>query len=261
MDLEVLERRSGKEYSGRPPLLFVHGYWQAAWAWDEFLMPDLARRGHDCFAVSLTGHGRSQGKIRGRSVTDHVGDVYEVVGRFDTPPIVIGHSMGGYVAQHYAALGHPATGLVLVSPVPPQGAWKVTKRVARRHPGKFAKANLMFDIGAVVENPDHAYEWLFSPAFSRDEADRYGERWERASYRTYLDLLFNRPAVDRIEIPRMVVGGDADGLFSVDEWRRGAKKLGAPLQVIPGAGHQIMLEPSWRELAELLVRFADRLSR
>jgi pimeloyl-ACP methyl ester carboxylesterase len=260
MTLEVLERRSGREYSGQPPLLFVHGYWQAAWVWDVFLMPELAGRGHDCFAVSLTGHGGSEGKLKGRSVRDHVEDVYEVVARFDTPPIVIGHSMGGYVVQHYAALGYPASGLVLVSPVPPQGAWKATGRVARRHPGKFAKANLMFDIGAVVENPDHAYEWLFSRSFPRKEADGYAGRWERASYRTYLGLLFKRPEVDRINVPRLVVGGSDDGLFSVEEWERGSEKLRAPLHVIPGAGHQLMLEPSWGELAELLDKFAKRLS-
>lgn len=259
MSLEVLERRSGRQSSGRPPLLFVHGYWEAAWVWDEFLMPELANRGHDCFAVSLSGHGRSEGKLRGRSIRDHVDDVYEVVARFDTPPIVVGHSMGGYVAQHYAAMGHPASGLVLVSPVPPQGAWKATMRVARRHPGKFAKANFLFDIGAVVEDPDHAYEWLFSSTFPREEADRYSDRWERASYRTYLDLLFSRPRAERIEIPRLIVGGSDDALFSVEDWERGSTRLRCPLHVIPGAGHQVMLEPLWIELAGILSKFADRL--
>jgi pimeloyl-ACP methyl ester carboxylesterase len=56
------------------------------------------------------------------------------------------------------------------------------------------------------------------------------------------------------------VGGSDDGLFSVEEWERGSEKLRAPLHVIPGAGHQVMLEPSWGELAELLDKFAKRLS-
>jgi pimeloyl-ACP methyl ester carboxylesterase len=256
MNLEVLERRSGEGPSPYPPLLFVHGYWQAAWCWDEFLMPELATRGLDCFAVSLTGHGGSDGKIRGRSIRDHVADVYSVVARFDTPPIVIGHSMGAYVAQHYAAMRHPATGLVLVSPVPSSGAWRATWRVASRHPGKFAKANLTLDIGAVVEDPDHAYEWLFSPSFPRAKADGFASRWERASYRTYWGMLFGRPDVSRIETPTILVGGDHDGLFSLAEWEAGAVKLGTTPIIIEDAGHELMLEPSWTELAGHIERFA-----
>ena len=261
MALEVLERRSGEGHDDRPPLLFVHGYWQAAWCWDQFLMPALAARGHDCFAVSLTGHGGSDGKIRGRSVRDHVDDVYDVVARFDTPPVVIGHSMGGYVVQHYAALGHPATGLVLVSPVPSQGAWGATWRVARRHPGKFLKTNLMLDVGAVVEDPGHAYEWLFAPEFPREEADSYMDRWERASYRTFLGLLFSRPQTANIDVPVLLIGGDRDGLFSLDEWRKTERKLGTRLVTVEGAGHEMMLEPAWSELADYIDAFAVRVPR
>lgn len=257
MTLEVLERRSGTGPAGRPPLLFVHGYWQAAWCWDVHVMPELARRGHDCFAVSLTGHGGSEGKVKGRSLRDHVDDVYSVVARFDTPPIVVGHSMGGYVTQHYVAKGHPASGIVLVSPVPPQGAWGATWRVLKTRPGPFFKANLTFDIGAVVERPSDAYRWLFAPDFPRERADEFLDRWERASYRTYLGLLFDRPDVARIRVPTVLVGGSADALFSISEWEKAAESLGTPLNVIEGAGHQMMLEPGWTELAELIDRFAS----
>jgi pimeloyl-ACP methyl ester carboxylesterase len=169
--------------------------------------------------------------------------------------------MGGYVVQQYASFGHPATGLVLVAPVPPAGAWRATWRVAKAHPGKLLKANLTLDVGAVVENPDHAYQWLFAPTFPQDEADRYLDRWERASYRTYVGLLFQRPDVSRIQAPVVLVGGDADALFSVAEWERAGDALGTKLQVIEGAGHQLMLEPGWRQLADIIERFARAFER
>ena len=128
MRLEIIER--GLDDGVSPPLLFVHGFWQAAWCWDVYVMPELGRRGHHCVAVSLTGHGGSEGRIRGQSVDDHVADVVEVASRFDRPPVLIGHSMGGFVVQHYLAGDHPAAGAVLVAPVPRPGAWGATPRLS-----------------------------------------------------------------------------------------------------------------------------------
>jgi pimeloyl-ACP methyl ester carboxylesterase len=132
MDLEVIER--GDSTRAGPALLFVHGFWQAAWTWDEYVMPQLAERGHHCVAVSLRGHGGSDGKIRGSSIADYVVDVGSVVGTLPEPPVIIGHSMGGFTTQHYLAAGNPAKAVVLVSPVPRKGAWGATWKLASKHP-------------------------------------------------------------------------------------------------------------------------------
>ena len=47
--------------SPRPPLLFVHGAYSAAWVWDETFLPWFAGKGFDAYAVSLRGHGASDG--------------------------------------------------------------------------------------------------------------------------------------------------------------------------------------------------------
>lgn len=41
------------------PLLFVQ--WHAAWCWEHFL-PWFAARGHAAYALSLRGHGASDGR-------------------------------------------------------------------------------------------------------------------------------------------------------------------------------------------------------
>lgn len=258
-ELELLERRPPHGPTGKKPLLFVHGYWQAAWCWDEYVMPALAALGYECFALSLTGHGGSEGRIRGRSISDHVSDVYETLVRFDDPPVIIGHSMGAYTLQHYLELGHPASGAVLVAPVPPRGAWKATWRTASRYPGAFLKANLLWDIGVIVERPERARQILFSPALPATESQRFDDRWERASYRTYIDLLFKRPDLSEVKMPALVIGGTEDALFSVEEFEQTASALGAELIVLEGAGHQVMLEPAWRELVAAIDRFAQGL--
>ena len=45
----------------RPPLLFVHGAYSSAWVWDEFWLPWFAANGWSAHALSLEGHGDSDG--------------------------------------------------------------------------------------------------------------------------------------------------------------------------------------------------------
>lgn len=239
--------------------MFVHGYWQAAWTWDEFVMPALAARGHHCVALSLRGHGGSGGGIRGTSISDYVTDVQTVVGTISGSPVIIGHSMGGFVTQHYLARGQPAKAVILVSPVPRRGAWGASLRVARRHPWRFGKANLTLDVGAVVETTDAARDFLVSHRLPDDFITPYMPRLERASYRVYMDLLLNRPDLRSIDVPSLVIGGTDDGFFSEPEWSDTARALGADLEMLEGIGHQPMWEGEGAALTDSISQFVDAL--
>ena len=82
MRFEIL---STDENVTRPvPILFVHRAWHAAWCWENFL-PYFSRQGYASCAVSLRGHGTSDGrdKIRWHSaVHGYVSDVEQVVHTF-----------------------------------------------------------------------------------------------------------------------------------------------------------------------------------
>lgn len=258
MDLEVLESHP-EEPTRRPPLLFVHGFWQAAWCWDECILGAMAGRGYDSYALSLRGHGGSTGKIRGGSIDDYVADVASVAARMDRQPVVIGHSMGGFVIQHYLARGLPARGGVLVSSVPGKGALRTALKAARRHPLVFARINVTLNVGPLVATVDRAHEYLFAPSIPRSVVERYSPRLQDASFRTFIDLLIKRPDLSRVDVPTLVVGGDEDAFFDVDEWQDTASALGSELVIIPGAGHEIMLEQCWPSLVDHIDAFVSGL--
>jgi non-heme chloroperoxidase len=69
----------------------------------------LAEAGYPCYALSARPwrqHGGEQ--INWHSIGDYVDDVKTVVDWLDEPPVLIGHSMGGFIVQKY--LEHrPAT--------------------------------------------------------------------------------------------------------------------------------------------------------
>lgn len=79
------------------PILFVHGMWHAAWCWSEHFLPYFARHGYVSHALTLRGHGGSEGweRLRWTSLAEYVSDVEQVVGHIGRPPVLVGHSMGG----------------------------------------------------------------------------------------------------------------------------------------------------------------------
>ena len=101
MHLEIITHKP-KTDSGLTPLLFVHGGCHGAWCWENFL-PYFAMHGYEAHAVSLRGHGASAGRERIRSirVPEYVADVERAAGLLSSPPVLIGHSLGGYVVQQY----------------------------------------------------------------------------------------------------------------------------------------------------------------
>ena len=108
----------------RTPLLFVHGAYSGAWCWEEHFLPYFAARGHPAYALSLRGHGASAGResLALASISDYVEDVAHAVRRFQTPPVLVGHSMGGLVVQRYLER-HDVPAAVLMASVPPTGLW------------------------------------------------------------------------------------------------------------------------------------------
>ena len=106
--LEVIDKGSSTE-SHPVPVLFVHGTWHAAWCWDEHFLDFFADKGYRAVALSLRGHGASSlsKPLKSCSIADYVDDVDAVVGELGSPPVLIGHSVGGFIVQKYLD-GHDA---------------------------------------------------------------------------------------------------------------------------------------------------------
>ncbi|MGA7272519.1 MAG: alpha/beta fold hydrolase, partial [Acidimicrobiia bacterium] len=236
------------------------GFWQAAWCWDEHVMGAMAALGYDCYAVSLRGHGGSEGRIRGGSIDDYVADVASIAATLEREPVVIGHSMGGFTTQHYLARGLPAAAGILVSSVPGRGAWRAALKAARNHPVVFARINATLNVGPLVETPERAREYLFAPSVPHSVVERYSARLQDASFRAFLDLLLKTPDLSKVAAPTLVIGGDEDAFFDIDEWQDTATGLGADLVIIPGAGHEIMLEEAWTRLVDHIDEFVSGLA-
>jgi alpha-beta hydrolase superfamily lysophospholipase len=92
MYIEVLSKKGS--------MLFVHGVCHDANCWNNYL-DYFAGIGYDTYALSLRGHGRSEGQdhLDEWGLSDYVTDVIKVILSIGEKPIVVGHSMGGAILQ------------------------------------------------------------------------------------------------------------------------------------------------------------------
>jgi pimeloyl-ACP methyl ester carboxylesterase len=251
--LEVIDKGSASE-SHPVPLLFVHGALHAAWCWDEHFLDFFAANGYRAVALSLRGHGSSPGseRLRWTGIREYVCDVAETVAQLPTPPVLVGHSMGGFVVQKYLEQ-HAAAGAILVQSVPPSGVLGATLRVARRHPKAFAKVNVSLRLAPLVATPELVRDVFFSASTPDDHVNCCKQRVRDESYRAFLDML----ALDLVRtkrvnrVPMLVLGAENDTvLFPQRQIRRTAAVYGTEVEFFPDMGHDMMLEPGWQAVAE-----------
>jgi alpha-beta hydrolase superfamily lysophospholipase len=237
------------------PILFVHGMSHAAWCWAEHFLPYFAQHGYVSHALSLRGHGSSEGRkrLRWTSLADYVSDVVQVASQMQKPPVLVGHSMGGMIVQKYLeSNGAPAA--VLLASAPPQGVLGTTLRVALRHPLVFIKANLTMSMAPMLSTPQRAQEALFSSDMPRDKVRSYFWRLQDESYRAYLDMMgLSLPRPARVKTPILVMGAADDRLISSSEVEATARAYQTQAEVLPDMAHDMMLEAGWQVVADRIL--------
>lgn len=253
--LEVISRGDGDKVD----VLFVHGAWHGAWCWDDGFLERVAAAGYRCHAMSLRNHAgsRSTGGMRFRSQSEFVEDIREVASGLDNP-VLVGHSMGGYLVQKYLETD-TARAVGLLAPVPVGGTLKATWRFARRHPLAYLKVMGTASLGPVVSTPERAGDMLLSDPGHPLAAELCG-RVEDESFRTYLQMMFLAlPKPDRAETkpPMVILGGTDDRLFSIAEWQRTAEAWGGELHTLDDLPHDLMIAPGWKTVADALTDWLD----
>jgi pimeloyl-ACP methyl ester carboxylesterase len=118
-------------------VLFIHGAFAGGWMWTDTFMPFLAKAGLSLLravACVVMAAVRARAHIDWHSIADYVEDIRPSSTGWSESPILVGHSMGGFVIQKYlehhearrcrAALFRAAAGLdrLAVSPDVPEAA-------------------------------------------------------------------------------------------------------------------------------------------
>lgn len=233
------------------PLLFIHGAFTAAWCWEEHFLPFFAKAGYIAHALSLSGHGTSPGRERldSLSIDDYVNDVTLTVASLPAPPVLIGHSMGGFVVQKYLER-HIAPAAVLMCSVPPQGLLSSAFGMMFSRPGLLKDLNNLMSGGTVAL--ESLREALFAQPVSADELNRFYRMAQPESHRALWDMsMFSMPRTERVQrTPLRVQGAELDHLIPASLAEMAARTYGVDPVIFPGMGHGLMLERDWQQPAQ-----------
>lgn len=242
--------------NGRP-LLMIHGASGGSWSWENW-MPRFAGAGFDCYALNLRGHPPSPPSpaLGAVSLRDYADDVEGVMDALGEPPVLMGHSMGGAIAQMVAA-ERSVPGLILVGSAPLAG---VKFRAAGFN--IWAVLNALKTIPAAIRHRPFmpGYRVMRDSVMNHIEPARRRAIYARCvpeSSTVGLQILRGSVAADlsRVRIPKLVIGGRDDLTSPIDMQREIAQAQGAEFVELTGHGHLPMLEPGWEQVADGLLQW------
>ena len=254
--LEILVALPPARSARLTPLLFVHGAYSAAWCWQEHFLQFFASAGFASYAVSLSGHGKSRGRkmLDHLSIDDYVRDVEEAATGLRAPPVLIGHSMGGFVVQK-ALERRVAPAAVLMCAVPPQGLMAAGVGMMFSKPSLMSELNSLMRGGGASRNALKSA--LFAQPVADEDLDRYYKMSQLESHRALWDMaMFNLPQTQRIKkTPLKIIGADRDHLIAPSLVEMTARSYSTEAEIFAGMGHGLMLEKDWKKPAQSILDF------
>lgn len=227
--------------SGRPTVLFAHGFGQTRGAWSA-AAGALAERGCRCVTFDSRGHGESDRVANGDyHLEQFADDLLRLARAQPQPPIMVGASMGGLLALLLAGEVRPApfAALVLVDITPrwePAGVERIlafmqaspdgfadyaeaAERIAAYQPQRRERKTEQQLRPLLRRGDDGRLHWHWDPAMLAAVA-RDGER-----HQSRLEA-----AAAQIEVPVLLLSGAQSDVVSravIDEF----------LQLVPQAQH------------------------
>lgn len=261
MYIETISRKS-EQHQSKGTIVLLHGVCFGAWYWEDNFLPWFSNQGYDVIAISYRNHGKSEskGSIKWRRVKEYLRDIHQVVTTIKGDIYIIGHSMGGFLTQHYLQK-YPNLQIkkaVLLCTVPASGITGATWQIIKTYPLQFIHALCTFSFMPVFRKHTRTKHLMFSSSNKIEALAPIINRMQDESFLAYLDmLLLNRPATRKIDIPLLFIAAANDFLIHPAAIERNAQQLRGNFLVLDGA-HNINLEAGWENTSQQIAGFFEQ---
>ncbi|EMP56257.1 alpha/beta hydrolase fold protein [Marinobacter santoriniensis NKSG1] len=233
----------------KPPVLLIHGMWSDADTMSE-VRDAFSEQGYPVEALTLPHHAprashsaESRRALAQTRLQDYVRFLVNHASKLDRAPILVGHSMGGLLAQLTAAR-IPCERVILLSSAAPAGINGLGLSVFRtlgRNLLRFPLWRQATELG--LANVQYGIANAQSEAKQRDIFEHCGYESGMVTFQMTL-AAFTRKAFanvepDSISCPILIVGGTADRITPIRIQRQIAQRYGdrCKLVELPGCDH------------------------
>jgi pimeloyl-ACP methyl ester carboxylesterase len=241
-------------------VVLIHGAFAGPWCLENF-RSYFQGRGWTCHAPALRYHdadpkSEPDPALAGTSIEDYTSDMAAFVEAMGAAPIIVGHAVGGIVAQKLAAKGL-ARAIVLLNPNVPWGILPSTddeRAVAKglMQAGAFwnTAMRVQFDLIA-----PYAFNKL-DPATQHAVFDRLGPESGTVMFEMFFWMFDDRQAIrvdfEKVRCPVLVVSGAEDRAVPPVTARKIADRYGpnATFHEAQDHAHFLFLEPGWEQVAQ-----------
>lgn len=256
----------GKEVA--ETIYMIHGMGGGPWWWDYY-RPYFENEGYRCLPTTLRYHERDpreapHPRLGTTSLLEYMDDLEREIQELDEKPIIMGHSLGGLLAQKLGSRGL-AKALVLLSPIWPAGIMAIKLSVIRsfwsvlttwRFWRKPVRQTFSEAVYGMLSN--------LSPAEQRDTFEKFVDESGRAVAEVSFWFLDSRAAshVDeaKVNCPVLIIEGAEDRVTPASVVRKVAEKYKAvcTYKEFEGHGHWVIAEPGWQDIARYAKDWLER---
>jgi pimeloyl-ACP methyl ester carboxylesterase len=249
-------------------IAMIHGMWGGPWVWENYKRY-FEEKGYRCTALTLPFHDVApesdpDPRLGKMSIRDYAEALEREIRQLETVPIVMGHSMGGLLAQILGSRGL-AKALVLLTPAAPRGILSIRLSVLRSFwsvltTWGFWRKPTRQTFGEAVYSMMH-----LMPA---DEQRKAYSRSVFESGKTVFEigfwLLDTRKAThvdaSTVECPVLVIAGVQDRITPASVVRKVAKKYEtvSEYKPFPDHAHWVIGEPGWEDIAHYVEEWLNR---
>lgn len=254
-------------------IVFIHGLWIHTSSWQQW-MDFFNEQGYKTLNPGWPGDSLTVAECRAnsqsianRGVEEIVESYAKIIATLSEPPIVIGHSFGGLIAQILLCRGL-ASGCIAIDPAPMKGVWQL--------PFSALKAALPvlgnpFNLKKAISLTYEQFRYGFANAVSEKEAKDLYARWTipapcrplfQAATATFAGTQTKVNTQNTTRGPLLITGGERDHQAPPILGQASIKKYNTTVisdfKLFEGRGHSLIVDNGWKEIAEYSLTWINK---